>query len=122
MKALSIQEPFAYLIINGLKDKEHRTWKTKFRGRFLVVSSQKPDKEFIKEYGFKKEAFKYGVILGSVELYDIEEYGNGVFAFLLRQPLKYFIPIHQKGKLGFFDIVSRKDIIEQEQVLFPDAK
>ena len=89
MKALSIQEPFAYLIINGLKDKEHR---------------------------------KYGVILGSVELYDIEEYGNGVFAFLLRQPLKYFIPIHQKGKLGFFDIVSRKDIIEQEQVLFPDAK
>ena len=103
MKGLNIQNPHAYFIVNALKDREHRTWSTKYRGRFLVVSSLKPDKKFMEEYGFKKEAFKYGFILGSVELYDVKDYGNGVFAFLLRQPLRYLTPLPQKGRLGFFN-------------------
>ena len=73
------------------------------------------------EYGFKKEAFKYGFILGSVELYDVKVYGNGIFGFLLGQPLRYLTPIPCKGQLGFFGIPSKK-YIEQEQVLFPDAR
>ncbi|MFP3564750.1 ASCH domain-containing protein [Paraburkholderia sp. SIMBA_030] len=36
MKALSIRQPWAWLIANGHKDIENRTWSTRFRGRVLI--------------------------------------------------------------------------------------
>ena len=36
MKALSIRQPWAWLIIHGSKDIENRGWPTKFRGRVLI--------------------------------------------------------------------------------------
>ena len=88
----------------GLKDREHRTWNTKFRGRFVVHASKNPDMEFMKEYGFNKAAFHYGVLLGTIELYNTEDYGNGVKAFLLRNPIKFGGLIPYKGQLSFFDV------------------
>ena len=43
MKALSIKQPWASLIVHGIKDIENRTWKTNFRGRIYVHASAKPD-------------------------------------------------------------------------------
>ena len=40
MKALSIRQPWAWLIVNGHKDIENRSWPTKFRGRVLIHASQ----------------------------------------------------------------------------------
>lgn len=40
MKALSIRQPWAWLIANGHKDIENRTWPTKFRGRVLIHASK----------------------------------------------------------------------------------
>ena len=36
MKALSIKQPWAWLICAGYKDIENRDWSTKFRGRIYV--------------------------------------------------------------------------------------
>ncbi|WP_206002040.1 ASCH domain-containing protein [Paraburkholderia aromaticivorans] len=36
MKALSIRQPWAWLIVKGHKDIENRTWSTRFRGRVLI--------------------------------------------------------------------------------------
>jgi ASCH domain len=36
MIALSIRQPWAWLIVNGYKDVENRTWSTPYRGEFLV--------------------------------------------------------------------------------------
>lgn len=41
MKALSIKQPWAYLIASGIKDIENRTWKTNFRGRIYIHASAK---------------------------------------------------------------------------------
>jgi len=41
MKALTIKQPWADLIVSGIKDIENRTWRTKFRGRIYVHASQK---------------------------------------------------------------------------------
>ncbi len=114
MKALSIKQPFATLIVEGKKDREHRTWNTKFRGRFLVVSSKKQDKGFVEEFGFNEFAFNCGYIVGSVELYGVEDYGNGVFAFLLKSFKEYGNPIKYKGQLSFYDI-PYEIIKEQEE-------
>lgn len=36
MKALSILQPWPWLILHAWKDIENRTWPTRFRGRFLI--------------------------------------------------------------------------------------
>ncbi|HGW4085453.1 TPA: ASCH domain-containing protein [Klebsiella michiganensis] len=36
MKALSIRQPWAWLIANGYKDIENRNWDTKYRGQVLI--------------------------------------------------------------------------------------
>lgn len=41
MKALSVRQPWATFIIDGLKTIEVRSWPTKFRGRLAIHVSQK---------------------------------------------------------------------------------
>ena len=41
MIALSIRQPWAWLIVNGFKDIENRDWSTNFRGQFLVHAGLK---------------------------------------------------------------------------------
>lgn len=36
MKAISIRQPWAWLIVNGYKDIENRTWRTKYRGPVMI--------------------------------------------------------------------------------------
>lgn len=43
--ALSIQQPWAGLIACGLKDIENRTWRTNFRGPFLIHAGQTIDRD-----------------------------------------------------------------------------
>ncbi|WP_043345178.1 ASCH domain-containing protein [Cupriavidus basilensis] len=40
MKVLSVRQPWAWLIVNGHKDIENRTWPTKYRGRLLIHASK----------------------------------------------------------------------------------
>lgn len=40
MKAISIRQPFAWLIVNGYKDIENRSWDTKYRGLVLIHASK----------------------------------------------------------------------------------
>ena len=42
MMALSIRQPWAWMILNGGKRVENRGWPTYFRGRFLIHASKTP--------------------------------------------------------------------------------
>ena len=42
MKAISIRQPYAMQIVSGEKTIETRIWKTKYRGKILIVSSKTP--------------------------------------------------------------------------------
>ena len=39
MKALCVRSPFSSLIMEGMKDVENRSWKTKYRGEIAIVNS-----------------------------------------------------------------------------------
>lgn len=43
MKAITIKQPWAQLIVEGIKDIENRTWKTNFRGRVLIHAGASND-------------------------------------------------------------------------------
>ncbi len=40
MKALSLRQPWAWLVVHGGKGIENRKWNTRLRGRFLIHSSK----------------------------------------------------------------------------------
>jgi len=118
MKALSIRQPWAWLIIHGGKDIENRSWHTKYRGRFLVHAAQVMTRkdyyncnQFAERIGVRIPPFEdlqRGGIIGSVELVDSvnshkSPWYMGEKAFVLRDPKPIsYRPLN--GKLGFFDV------------------
>ncbi|MEK6923012.1 MAG: ASCH domain-containing protein, partial [Nanoarchaeota archaeon] len=53
MKALSLKQPFAELILQGKKKIELRKWNTHFMGEFLIHASKISDKKAMKRFGFE---------------------------------------------------------------------
>ena len=43
IKALSVRQPWAQMIVQGFKTIETRTWYTDYRGDLLICSTQAPD-------------------------------------------------------------------------------
>lgn len=122
MKALSIRQPWAWLIVNGHKDVENRDWPTKFRGRFLVHASAtmtRGDYEacciFIAQFrtAWRLPAFdilkgQCGGIVGAATLADCvvadpSRWFVGDYGFILQRP--EVLPFQLcKGRLGFFEV------------------
>ncbi len=77
MKALAIKQPWAYLIVNGFKDIENRTWRTALRGRFYVHASKAFDNDgyqwVMNTFNLSlphPNEFKRGGLVGVVDLVD----------------------------------------------------
>ena len=71
MKALTIKQPWATLIMQGDKRFEFRSWKTKYRGDLLIHAGKGIDKEAMKRLEkYLPEELPYGKILGKVKLVD----------------------------------------------------
>jgi hypothetical protein len=120
MKALSIRQPWAWLIVQGHKDVENRIWNTKFRGRFLVHASARPERELeriradvLDRFHLRlPDTFELGGIVGEVELYDVIRPGEllkcgsawftGPYGWLLRGARA--LPFRAlRGKLQWFE-------------------
>lgn len=124
MLALSIRQPWAWLIVHGGKDIENRDWKTNVRGRILVHASKGMTHDEWKDAwmhahgtgaipkalkeGVNRQNIERGGIVGSVEIVDCVAASNspwffGRYGFVLRNPQPLpFTP--WKGRLGFFDV------------------
>ena len=71
MKALTIKQPWATLIMQQNKRYEFRSWKTNFRGEFLIHAGKTIDKEAVKRLKkYLPEELPTGKILGKVTLTD----------------------------------------------------
>lgn len=117
MKAISIRQPWAWLIVNGYKDIENRSWRTKYRGQILIHASQGVKTiEYVRastlanQLGItlpKINDFETGGIVGVATIIDCVEQSespwfSGEKGFVLAdaRPLKF---IQMKGKLSFFE-------------------
>ncbi|WP_430611554.1 ASCH domain-containing protein [Flavobacterium sp. JP2137] len=118
-KALSIKQPWAELIALGIKNIENRTWKTSFRGRFLIHASKVSDKhcslnvaQDAATNGIEELDWSLGCIIGEVDLVDCvqrhssiwADRGDGIWHYVLENPVMYDKPIPvKKGALGFWN-------------------
>lgn len=129
MKAITIKQPWASLIVEGIKDIENRTWPTKFRGRVLIHASVQPVKclpsnllnplQYAQVFTANKLSAlngPNGAIIGSVEIVDCVINHSSVWAiktedfhikkcynWVLANPIQFPEPIPVKGKLSFWD-------------------
>lgn len=70
MKALSVQQPWAQLLLNGDKTIEVRSWATKHRGELLICASAAPKDVFFKPKGSEALQLYAGAIIGIVNVID----------------------------------------------------
>lgn len=115
MKAISIQQPWAWAIFNAGKDIENRTWKTNFRGKILIHAGKKidgPAYHTLKhEYGLlvpEDGNLITGCIVGSVEIVDCvtqsdSKWFTGPYGFVLKNPIQFETPVPLIGQLGIFE-------------------
>lgn len=123
MIALSILQPWAWLIVHGHKDIENRTWPTHRRGDILIHAGKRWGREQRDDLEDIREAFPHlvlpdtydlGGIVGAARIVDCVQQSdspwfNGPHGFVLAnsRPAPAFVPL--KGALGFFR-VSRESL------------
>lgn len=118
---LSIRQPWAWLVINGHKPVENRTWSSRYRGPLLIHAGKQmaaDAREAIDlAVGLVAEALPdwtklpRGGIVGRVEMVDCVEdhpsmwfFGPYGFVFERAEPLP-FRPL--RGQRGFWDVEER---------------
>lgn len=131
MRAISLWQPWASLVVRGDKQYETRGWRTDYRGPLLIHAAKKIDADIrwycrdfadlLNDQQLLAENLPFGAIVGKVELVavfraeDIRssltekelEFGNyadGRFAWKLANPELFAEPVPFKGSQGFFEV------------------
>ena len=115
LPALAIRQPYAWLVVNGIKDIENRSRRTHYRGQILIHASLNADLLFadsLSELSTRAgvefpESFKTGGIVGIAEIIACERRSSSTWkdpsswgwVLTNARPLP-FRPC--KGALGFF--------------------
>lgn len=122
--ALSIRQPWAWLIVNGHKDIENRDWSTNFRGRLLVHAGRTLTRKYYEECcaqlgtagllpshfpSFEDLQHQVGGFVGWTQITGCQQEHSspwkqeGSYGFMLTnsRPIP-FTP--WKGRLGFFNV------------------
>lgn len=140
MKALTIKQPWATLIMRCGKDIENRQWYTSQRGIIAIHTSARMKREDVEEAcalmrGFipnfseriftdecfrEPERYPIGCIVGTVEIVDCVKHSDspwfvGEYGFVLRNPVCFAKPIPARGMLGFWEVPGDLLAVMREQ-------
>ena len=124
MKALSVRQPWAWLIVNGWKNIENREWPTRFRGRVLIHAAKGMTRNewfactlFLRGFSWgpdliaklpHPDLLERGGIIGETTILDCVTYHDsdwfcGPYGFVLAD--SHPLPFRRlKGALGFFEV------------------
>ena len=127
MKVLTIRQPWTSLIIEGYKEYEFRSWKTKYRGKILIHAGASLEKDIVNRFKDYNLEYELGAIIGEAEIADCilvdKEFNEKLrkmnpvvyaksnhtetYAWKLENIKKYSKPIPIKGKLGLWNYDSK---------------
>lgn len=118
MKALSVTQPWAHLILDGCKTIETRTWDTTYRGDLLICATKEKSANvrwWAEHFDVPFGQLVFGHALCVVDFYVCRpmtthdekaaccEVTPGRYAWLLRN-VRRVDPFPVKGRLGLFDV------------------
>jgi hypothetical protein len=100
-RALSIRQPWAELVLRGLKRREYRARRTNIRERVYVYASLTPadSNSGWRKVGHAPGELPIGVIVGSVEIVGCRVDGKiDEFAYELANPRRFRVPLKPKNQ------------------------
>lgn len=125
MKVITIKQPFATLIAEGIKEYEFRTWKTKYRGEILIHAGKGVDKKAMEKFASLNLEYPSGAIIAKATLTDciliddkmrkvLKEKNSSVYGRVIKhtewegygfqlEKVKKIDPIPVSGKLSLWD-------------------
>jgi hypothetical protein len=115
VKVIVIRQPWAHLIVTGVKRIENRTWRTNHRGPILIsAAARAPGERELQAIEARHDVelprnLPTGGIVGIADIIDVvvesrDPYWVGPIGFVLDNASHLqFRPL--KGQLGIFDIV-----------------
>lgn len=132
MKALTLIQPWATLIMLGEKQIETRSWNTKYRGKLAIHAGKKIDKTVFDNPYYKEVFAKHNItpkniptscIIAYCDLDDTKsteelvsivsdkekcfgDYSSNRFGWILKNILPITPPIPAKGMLGLWEFES----------------
>ena len=112
MRAISIQQPWAWAIVYAGKDVENRTWNSHYRGSLAIHAPAKSQRDHWWPRGVQRpdeDDLHLSAIIGTVDLIDVVErsrskWFGGPFGLVLANPRPLLRPISCKGGLGLWAV------------------
>lgn len=122
MKALTVKQPWAWVIIHGGKNVENRSRPTKYRGPLYIHAGQSWSKEgfdYMREAGIRiTGGLDSGMVIGTVDVIDChhaDDCGDTAgfcsdwamdhhYHWVLANPRPLACPFPAKGKLGIWNL------------------
>ena len=119
-KCLTIRQPWAHLVVSGIKTIENRSWVTSYRGLILIHAAVRADQYDENNMGLTESQIddmlghlrgdNYGAIIGAVTLKDIvpvskvrgSRWAGGPWCWILEDAIKLATPLPCKGQLGLW--------------------
>ena len=98
MKVLTIKQPYATLIAEGIKEYEFRTWKTIYRGDILIHAGKGIDKKAMKKYEHLNLEYPSGCIIAKCTITD---------CILIDDEARKMLK--QKNPIVYFNIIENTD-------------
>ena len=113
-KAISVRQPWAWLLVHGHKDIENRNWRPKHRGKLFIHAAQKIDKPAYQkmiDHGYElppMDQLVTGAIIGHVDLVDVVQHSDspwftGPNGLVVENARIYINPLPLKGQLNIFE-------------------
>ena len=122
MKAISVRQPWAILIIQGKKTLDLRAKKMNYRGQLAIHASQSVEKDACTRFKIDPDTLTVGAVIGVVDLIDIFEVGekcyqdtlnehlshrrykDGLFGWKIENPIELAEPLIFRGRQGIFNV------------------
>jgi len=122
MKAITIRQPWAELILQGRKTIELRSWQTKIRERVVVHAGKEVKRAACEAYSLDAGSLVRGALVGYVDIVDVVgldqgnweelrpqhlalgDYPGGLVGWRLANPERLPEPIPMTGRRQFFNV------------------
>jgi hypothetical protein len=109
MQVLTVRQPWASLIVAGIKDVENRSWHTEYRGKLGIHAGNRVDRYALDAHGHRLDGDPpLGALVGSVTLVDCVQDSKsrwaepGMWHWILADPSELVHPRRMPGKLGLW--------------------
>lgn len=99
MKVITVKQPWATLIAEGLKKYEFRSWKINYRGEILIHAGKGIDKEAMYKFKDLNLKYPYSRLLAKVKILDCIELNKEINDEIICE--NEFIYGNKKNRTGY---------------------